>query len=375
MILIKQVFRDLIKEAGWVIFYGFLTAMAIMAFILIALSYQYVNSQNDAIQRFTKNNVSMVQVKDTNFLRTSDPERLAQTQRSVNVNTIKQNFAEMLDENKNVGSLAMLGGKYGYKQVVIYMGSYNYLTAFPIQTNFDTPVIAVSPDCAEDAGSTLRIGDFEYTINVVPTNMDIYHPLNYIPPSSENLTETLYLFMPSYEYILAAFPELTADIFIDRLIIATPTEQDIINVRTFLYQNFSAYAEIQPIESYLTLTAAGSTRTHQAYLLFYIMASIVLFSALLLNSYRILRRRVSEYAIHHLFGATQLFIFARMYLFVLGYHAIPFFGTLLIMSLNKLASPLNIIIVFTATICTTFFITIIVQKIFVSEFSQGLRRE
>ena len=196
MILIKQVFRDLIKEAGWVIFYGFLTAMAIMAFILIGLSYQYVNSQNDAIQRFTKNNVSMVQVKDTNFLRTSDPERLAQTQRSVNVNTIKQNFAEMLDENKNVGSLAMLGGKYGYKQVVIYMGSYNYLTAFPIQTNFDTPVIAVSPDCAEDAGSTLRIGDFEYTINVVPTNMDIYHPLNYIPPSSENLTETLYLFMP-----------------------------------------------------------------------------------------------------------------------------------------------------------------------------------
>ena len=93
MILIKQVFRDLIKEAGWVIFYGFLTAMAIMAFILIGLSYQYVNSQNDAIQRFTKNNVSMVQVKDTNFLRTSDPERLAQTQRSVNVNTIKQNFA------------------------------------------------------------------------------------------------------------------------------------------------------------------------------------------------------------------------------------------------------------------------------------------
>ena len=139
MILIKQVFRDLIKEAGWVIFYGFLTAMAIMAFILIGLSYQYVNSQNDAIQRFTKNNVSMVQVKDTNFLRTSDPERLAQTQRSVNVNTIKQNFAEMLDENKNVGSLAMLGGTYGYKQVVIYVGSYNYLTAFPIQTNFDTP--------------------------------------------------------------------------------------------------------------------------------------------------------------------------------------------------------------------------------------------
>lgn len=67
-----------------------------------------------------------------------------------------------------------------------------------------------------------------------------------------------------------------------------------------------------------TASAASSTRTHQTYLLFYIMSTLVLFGALLLNTYRILRRRIPEYAVHHLFGATQRFIFARMYLFVLG---------------------------------------------------------
>ena len=45
MTLIRQVVRDLVKDAGWVIFYGFLTAMSIMAFVLVGLSYQHVASQ------------------------------------------------------------------------------------------------------------------------------------------------------------------------------------------------------------------------------------------------------------------------------------------------------------------------------------------
>ena len=59
MTLIRQVIRDLVKDAGWVVFYGFLTAMSIMAFVLVGLSYQHVASQNDAIRRFTQNDVSM----------------------------------------------------------------------------------------------------------------------------------------------------------------------------------------------------------------------------------------------------------------------------------------------------------------------------
>ena len=129
------------------------------------------------------------------------------------------------------------------------------------------------------------------------------------------------------------------------------------------------------MENFLRLSAASSTRTHQTYLLFYIMSTLVLFGALLLNTYRILRRRIPEYAVHHLFGATQRFIFTRMYLFVLGYHVIPLAGTLLILSLNRLASPLNLLMVFAATMGSAFLVTSIVQQRFVSKFSQGLRRE
>ena len=54
MTLIRQVIRDLVKDVGWVVFYGFLTAMSIMAFVLVGLSYQHVASQNDAIRRFKR---------------------------------------------------------------------------------------------------------------------------------------------------------------------------------------------------------------------------------------------------------------------------------------------------------------------------------
>lgn len=374
MTLIRQVIRDLVKDAGWVVFYGFLTAMSIMAFVLVGLSYQHVASQNDAIRRFTQNDVSMVRAKDLSSLLTA-ADREAAAQHVSTGRAQQQSLVELFQKHDNIGSLALLPGSGGYQQTIVYVGAYTRLTAFPFPADSDTPIAAVSPDCAGDEGKTLRLGGHDCTVTVVSSDMDVYHPLNYIPPASENLKKTLYVFSPSYEDAFAAFPHLSADMFIDRLIIAEPTEECAADVRSFLYQNYSAYAEIQSTENYLQLSAASSTRTHQTYLLFYIMSTLVLFGALLLNTYRILRRRIPEYAVHHLFGATQRFIFARMYLFVLGYHVIPLAGMLLILSLNRLASPLNLFMVFAATMGSAFLVTSIVQQRFVSKFSQGLRRE
>ena len=57
MKLIKQVMSDLFKEAGWVVLYGFITAMVIMAFILIGLSYQGVAAQSNAVSRLKSNKI------------------------------------------------------------------------------------------------------------------------------------------------------------------------------------------------------------------------------------------------------------------------------------------------------------------------------
>lgn len=215
MTLIRQVVRDLVKDAGWVIFYGFLTAMSIMAFVLVGLSYQHVASQNDAIRRFTQNDVSMVRVKDLSSLMTAaDRETTAQPVRTGSGR--QQSLVELFQKHDNLGSLVLLPGIGGYQQTIVYVGAYTRLTAFPFPAGSDAPIAAVSPDCAGDEGKTLRIGDHECTVTVVPSDMDVYHPLHYIPPASENLKKTLYVFSPSCEdaLSLAAFPHVSVDMFI-----------------------------------------------------------------------------------------------------------------------------------------------------------------
>lgn len=162
MTLIRQVIRDLVKDAGWVIFYGFLTAMSIMAFVLVGLSYQHVASQNDAIRRFTQNDVSMVRVKDLSSLMTAaDRETTAQPVRTGSGR--QQSLEELFQKHDNLGSLVLLPGIGGYQQTIVYVGAYTRLTAFPFPADSDAPIAAVSPDCAGDEGKTLRIGDHECT--------------------------------------------------------------------------------------------------------------------------------------------------------------------------------------------------------------------
>ena len=112
MTLIRQVVRDLVKDAGWVIFYGFLTAMSIMAFVLVGLSYQHVASQNDAIRRFTQNDVSMVRVKDLSSLMTAaDRETTAQPVRTGSGR--QQSLVELFQKHDNLGSLVLLQASAG----------------------------------------------------------------------------------------------------------------------------------------------------------------------------------------------------------------------------------------------------------------------
>lgn len=263
MTLIRQVIRDLVKDVGWVVFYGFLTAMSIMAFVLVGLSYQHVASQNDAIRRFTQNDVSMVRVKDLSSLMTA-ADRKTTAQPISTGSGRQQGLVDLFQKHDNLGSLVLLPGIGGYQQTIVYVGAYTRLTAFPFPAGSGAPIAAVSPDCAGDEGKTLRIGDHECTVTVIPSDMDVYHPLHYIPPASENLKKTLYVFSPSCEdaLSLAAFPHVSVDMFIDRLILAEPTEESTADVRSFLYQNYSAYAEIQSTENFLRLSAASSTRTH-----------------------------------------------------------------------------------------------------------------
>ena len=377
MKLIKQVISDLFKEAGWVVLYGFLTAMVIMAFILIGLSYQSVAGQSSSVSRFVNNGITIIQSKSAQY-RLAPHEGSSLTS-DTEIETLDSYFTDVFSATGNAGTYLIMSGRCGYQQVIILLGAYADLTPFQ-ESQAGSVIFAVSNDIKDSAEKTIEFNGNEYPLYVAPADMELYHPLNYLPAGSQLLQETLFVFSHDYEAIKEIFPksvygEMQESSFLSRFILQAPSTQDIVRMKMVISSSTGAYVSTQTIEEYLSSTSAGSTRTYQTYLVFYISASTILFGAMIINIYRVLKRKIPDYSVHHLFGASQLFIYLRMFLFTLGYHAIPFLGTILIMSLNRLASPISIALLFIGMIGFAFLITSAVYKSFQSKFAQGLRRE
>ncbi len=379
MKLLKQVASDLLKETGWVIFYGFVTAMAIMAFVLIGLSYQFVGTQNEAISRFERSGISFIQSKELSLNIPID-DSMPQVGTS---ETQDDYFANVFSKDGNGGTFVQLHGKLGFQQIFLLLGEYADLTPFSPPEDADI-AFAASYDLREGVSDTIQIKGCEYPLYVAPEDMSIYHPLYFISGEHEQLNDTLFVFSHNYQKVRELFPTseylelnetLNEGVLWNRFILETPSDQDLTELRNLIYSGSGKIAVIQSMEEYLKNTGASGQRTHRTYVLFYISSAIILVGAMLINIYRVLKRRTADYATHHLFGASSKFIFARMFLFAIAYQVIPVCGTIFIMSLNELATPLRLSLLLAGVFVVILIITCIAHRRFAKKFAQGLRRE
>ena len=378
MNLIRQVAADLLKEIGWVLFYGMLTAMVIITLVLAALSYRQAVAQSGAIERFADGKVSLVQIKEKTYQLAMLSHKEADAPKDSM--PLEEYFAKALSPDGIAGTCAVLHGYHGYQQIFLLLGAYTDLTPYTPDRNADV-VFAVTNDIKEQAGKTIRIGGSEYPLDVLPSNMDLYSPLGgHITAESGMLQNSLFVFSRNYHLIREIFPESSywelqdKNVFVPRIILKDPSFED----ETLLHSVIAGsggYAVIQSMEDYIQSTEASGVRTHRTYLTFYIVSALVLIGAMLFNIYRVLRRKVPDYAAHHLFGATERFIFARMYLFSLLYHTLPVLGAVFVLKANKMATPLHISLIIIIVAATAFILTAAAHKSFTVRFEQGLRRE
>ena len=210
--------------------------------------------------------------------------------------------------------------------------------------------------------------------------MEVYHPYFHISAESGYLSNTLFVFSKDYASVMEIFPEteyweLQASALLERIILTDPNENDIIRLRSVVAKSTGRYLHIQTIEDYLSSATVSGVRTHQIYLIFYSVATTILLAAMFLNLYRIMKRKIPDYSIHNLFGASDVFIYCRMFYFAVLYNAIPIIWTVCIMSLNKMATPLNLMVLISIIILTVLIIVEIIHKQFKIHFLQGLRRE
>lgn len=379
MKLLKQVTSDLLKETGWVIFYGFVTAMAIMAFVLIGLSYQFVGAQNEAISRFERSHVSFIQLKELNLnVPMNEPMPQGGT-----AGAQDGYFTNVFSRDGNGGTFVQLHGKLGFQQIFLLLGEYADLTPFAPSKDEDI-TFAASYDLREDVSDTIQIKGCEYPLYVAPEDMSIYHPLYFISGEHGQLNDTLFVFSHNYQKVRELFPAteylelseaINEGVLWNRFILKAPSEQDLTELKNLIYSGNGKIAVVQSMEEYLKNTGASGQRTHRTYVLFYISSAIILIGAMLINIYRVLKRRTADYATHHLFGASSRFIFARMFLFAIAYQIIPVCGAIFIMSLNELATPLRLSLLLAGAFVVILIITSIAHKQFSKQFAQGLRRE
>lgn len=377
MKLIRQILRDLGKEAGWVLFYGILTSAVIMAFLLISQSYRHVSAQNEAITRFVDNGITITRIQDTRYNTSPVP---AQAPSSVQeADTLCAYYEEVFSPAGNAGTYVMMPGRLGYTQVIVLLGAYADLTPYGV-TDAEGVTFAVSCDLSEQAEDKICVGGTDYPLHLAPEDMDLYHPLFYITAESGYLKDTLFVFSKNYAAIRELFPasefwELRESDLLGRLILRSPNEEDLIRLRSVVSKNTGQFVNVQTTKEYLNSTTVSGVRTHQTYLLFYITAIGVLLGAMLTNLYRILNRKIPDYVIHHLFGASNGFILARMVGFGLLYHAIPIIWVVYVMSINRMATPANIGLLVTAALAAMMLIVVAVHRRFLVRFARGLRRE
>lgn len=378
MNLIRQVIIDLRKEIGWVLLYGMLTAMVIITLVLAALSYRQVAAQSGAIGRFVDGNVSIVQVKEKAYQLAELPHK--ETDAPKESMPLEEYYAKALSPDGNAGTYAVLYGYHGYQQLFLLLGAYTDLTPYTPDRDADV-VFAVTNDIKEQAEKTIQIGSSEYPLDVLPANMDLYYPLGgYITAESGMLQNSLFVFSKNYGLIRELFPESSywelrdKSAFLPHLVLKDPSFEDETLLQSVIAGSGS-YAVIQSMENYLQSTEASGVRTHRTYLSFYIASALVLIGAMLFNIYRVLKRKIPDYATHHLFGATERFIFVRMYLFSLLYHTLPVLGAIFVLKANEMATPFHISLVIFVVAATAFILTAIVHISFSARFEQGLRRE
>lgn len=378
MKLIIQVLSDLFKEIGWVIFYGILTSTVIMGFIALTFSYQDAAGQNEGILQFVKNNAIMVRLQETIY--NVPPETASATYNADTVESIDDYFQDVFSYDGNAGTVSVMADyEHGFDQIIFLLGVCTDTTKISVPQS-EIVTFAVSADIKDTVSDTINFNGVEYPLYVAPDDMEIFMPLYYMSSEFGMLDNTLFVFSHDFKTVLELFPSRTNygmenEALLGTFVIYSPTDDDIVRLRNVVSKDMGKYIKVTSMESFLKNTWESGMRTHQLYILLYGSAMLALAVAMFINIYRILKRKIPEYAIHHLFGASDSFIFARMLFFTLAYNIFPLVGALYMMSLNDIATPLNIFITAAVLLVIVFTVTGIVHRRFRTQFSGGLRRE
>lgn len=378
---LRLALRDIAGEAGWIALFGIVMSIVIYALIRTIYVIVPVAGENVSIERFVEKGASVVCIDAFPYQPRSSEVRLPNTRFDFNIpDELRTSLGERLSQGE-AGTFVTLWDvpveceDIPAKQTVVFLGAYADLTKYE-RDQTSAVAFAVSQDLADYAGKALTIGGSNVTVGLVPEDMDIYHPLYYHRPEEVALSypKTIFAFIPNYELACEVLPGLVDADLLDRLILFNPSEEEVTDLRKEVLVNKGMLTGVRTIEQQMGILEQAGNRAHASYLAFFLITTFALIAALVTSLYRSLSRKVPEYVIHHIFGATLREIRMRMTLFSMSYLIAPMVVAAALLHSIGMIAPCVIGILVTAAVVLVGVSMLLTQKRMSGVMGEGVRK-
>ena len=335
----KQIIKDLRQEWSWALFYTVVATMIAMAILYLSVSFSFVQRESAAIRSFIDQNVFMFQLKPLNMERNREA--------AVPINPPQQESMDMMEYLQHnlsgdgkAGSYVFVGNDgqvdSKYKQILILFGQYSNLAGL----KYDGDMSLFVPEThKEDVGKTFTLSGREIeVVSSAGKNFNLFHPVYYIDSNDQMLSDTLILCTKDFQTVDKMFPwwGLSSEVF-GRMVFVNPSDAEIEQLQRLFYEQTGMLYTGISTEELTQITTSASIRAHRLYILFYILSGALLIVLMICNIIRVIETHITDYTIHHLYGAPIRTIQRRVGGFVLALNILPIMGILYILFRNEMA--------------------------------------
>lgn len=321
MNLLKQVGKDIIKETAWILFFAIIASLSLYNIgLYFDVGFKDALANMESSEKIKESNAVFVRLMSTTYNDDENPApklspETVEEHEEIITSFFKKNCSR---EKRMIGAVYTMGENtgfdcYPYKYVYVFIGSYAFMTNFE-GVSEDHLVIACTPDIKGKVGKE-KYNGCEIT-HVLPDDFGIYGPGLYIEEQPQN---SLFVFAADYDQLQMVIPDLPFRRIIGNMLFVDSTEEDRAEFSNIIYRVAHGYVSYTTFEEETRLDY--NYRAMMTSIIIFTVAAIALIGSMLYNTIRTIKRKTAEYTIQHLYGANCLFIFARMFLFILAYYA------------------------------------------------------
>ena len=366
--MLRLVLHDLKKDIAWILVFGLVTALIFISLFLYVNTYDNISATSRVLRRLEEKNAWFPEGYDEMWFEDSRDYQAPETDSELMEAYLTEKY-----RYDNVGGFSSyIGDKAYFVGSAFQLVSYDYDPADGVR-------FMATKSVRSAKGKTVRVNGETYPVDLLPDETVIFSRLG-----AEKIDDKIVAFFPTYEdYIRinshqesqASGFERDYSMILMGSVLMDPTEEDVQEFHRMCLQGGGYYTTLQSMTQYLSQTDNKGERTHLLYMIFYAVAGTALIIAMVINLVRLMKRKFSDYAVHHLYGENYSHIYLRMNLYAQGYQSFALFVFLYLTGDNNMLTLWMAVGAVVLVILISLIVSLILYREFMENIVIYLRRK